>query len=367
MQEDTLSDVTLLAAKKLREAISHLSHSYKHDELFEQKRAELQRLCEVYAHNPLNPDFLEKGARLIVDFEEIASDNKASKTTSDRARVNAVVTASRVRRTHYASYLAGKYSSDKNIGSDFKCWVYNAAAFSAIQLRKAIADGVENLSKDNLAIPQLSAFAKSAIDEANMYLHFADDHCKNSVLTRFNKAVLEIYSEDKDRIRLAMEILRNLEVPTESDSSAYLTWHANNYDCYIDPYFRIEERLKTEDGNAADEIRIRLLKNKEEANRIGKVRDQRGGRWEKESPKNLALVGCAIFGSAVAASVFLSPEAQQVLMDIISSTGDLLDLTMGDGGVAQIAMGDGSVAAMDDGGIAGQVLAQVAFGDGGIA
>ena len=358
MPEDTLSDVTLLAAQKLKKlAIKHLSHSYEHDELFDQKRAELQKLCEVYADNPLNPDFLEKGARLIVDFEEIASDDKKSKTTSDRARVNAVVTASRVRRTHYASYLAGKYSSDKNIGSDFKCWIYNAAAFSAIQLRKAIADGVENLPKNNLAIPQLSAFANSAIEEAEMYLDFANDHCKNSVLTRFNKAVLEIYSEDKDRIRFAIELLRGLEVPTESDSSACLTWHANNYGCYIDPYFRIKELLKTEDGNAAEEIRIRLLKNKEVANRIGKVRDKRGGRWEKESPRNLALVGCAIFGSAVSASVFLSPEAQQVLFEIISSVGDLLGLTMGDGGVA----------AVDGGGIAGQVLAQVAFGDGGIA
>ena len=145
------------------------------DDLFNAKREKLINLCNAYSNDPLNMDFINRGSKLIDDFDDISTERSSGKTYS-RAKVNAVVTTSRVRKTHLASYLAGKYSVDPKIGNKFKCWIYNAAAISSIQLRESIIIALSDLKDENKEM--LSAFADTAILDAQMYLNYSEDHDK---------------------------------------------------------------------------------------------------------------------------------------------------------------------------------------------
>jgi len=301
-----------------------------------------------------NPDFIEKGATLIDDFDGIAFD-KASETTYGRAKVNAVVTASRVRRTHYASFLAGKYASDPNVGTKFKCWIFNAAAFSALQLRQAIIEGVDSIEHGHHSRPLLASFADSATDEAEIYLARASEFDKSSVLTMFNRACMDIVSGKSERLRLGVDHLKAISEPNEDCHAADISWHKDNYDSFQGNKLNVKTILQIEDGGSAAVIEEILKRNAEKAKEIEKGRSD---MWEKEHKRNKALVAAVVVGSVLVGSLFITPEAQAAMQDIVQSAGDILAVNM---------MGDGGIAAIEYTENLGVQLARAAFGDGGIA
>jgi hypothetical protein len=331
-----------------------IERSYPDDELFEAKRDELERLCNAYAEDPLNPDFIEKGVGLVDDFDGIAF-KRASETTYGRAKVNAVVTASRVRRTHFAAFLAGKYANDPNVGMKCKCWIFNAAAFSALQLRQAIVEGVEFIEHGNHARAMLASFADSATEEAEMYLSRAHDFDKSSVLTAFNRACMDVMSGKPERIRLGIEHLKAIPQPNSDCHAAEMSWHIDNYLSLDGDKLGIKSTLQIEDGNAVAVIEEILRNNSDKAKSI---KDKRADLWEKEHKTNKALVAAVVVGSVLVGSLFVTPDAQAAMQSIVQSAGDILAFNM---------MGDGGIAALEYTENLGIQLARASFGDGGIA
>lgn len=341
--------------KKLLELVNErlIKEDYPGDTEFNARRTELADLCKSYAKDFINPDFLDKGASLIGKFDSITA-NDSSNATYNRAKVNATLTASRVRRTHYAAYLAGKYSADKNIGGKFKCWMFNIAAFSAMQLRTAIASGIDLIEEGNEARPLLSTYANSAVSEVRTFLTMADEYDSTSALTLFNRACLEISIGKPNGVRHGIESIKSIPEPAIDCHAADLSWHINIYDSFIDNQLDIQNRIATENGYAAKQIEAILKRNSDVAK---KIKDDRGDLWRDEKKHNKSLVTTAIFGAIVVGASFVSEEARSLIEEVIRNTGDLLASNMtGDGGIAQGNIKD-----------IGMTLAQVSFGDGGIA
>jgi len=260
-------------------------------------------------------------------------------------------------------WLESSYSTDPKIGNKFKCWIYNAAANSAMQLRESIMIGLADMNNDNKAM--LSAFADTAILDAQMYLNYSEDHDKSSVLTQYNKACIDILSGNENKKQFGIKTLMSIPPPNLDDSSAAdLSWHIDNYDSFFRDSFNIKSAIESVDGADAVLIERRLFDNSNLANNI---KNNRSDMWTQVDKSNKSLivytmVGCAIAGIAVA-----SPEALSAIKDLIVSTHEIFAAT-GDAGVGLATTGDGGIGIADMGSVNDlkNHLTRAAFGDGGI-
>src|SRR5258706_599649 len=97
------------------------------DETFMKLRTELVTVLDLYDKDRSDDQAFQKISELIESFRRF--EGTASKVqASPRAMLNVAVASSRIQRTHFAAYAAGKYASRKDVPGRFKAWMHNAAA-----------------------------------------------------------------------------------------------------------------------------------------------------------------------------------------------------------------------------------------------
>ena len=232
--------------------------------------------------------------------------------------------------------------------------MHNAAANGALSLFEVISGNINKFAESE-ACEVLKAFAYGAREDATTFLSFADSYDATSVLTCYNRAKIDILSEDPVRIALGIDRLLNIEPPAIDTHPADLSWHKNNYECFVGSDRRVREIIKIHYGHQFEGVNMTLERN---ARKAKDIESGRGEVWKAERPNAKALIVAGSVGTTIAASIFFTPDVRELLVNLLSLVVDVFAASMGD--VHSI------VAAFGDGGLPLKEAVAVTFGDGGL-
>lgn len=346
------------------------------NEEFDQIREDLERVLELYASNITDSELIQRAWDLVVKLEGIQN-GETSGFTYERATTNIVVTSSRIKRTHYAAYMAGKISTYDDIGDKFKCWTHNAAAHGAISLGETIDEIllVEKKRSSSDLLDILRVFRNGAFEDASRFLDLSREFDRESPLTAYNSAKLDILSKDKNLRDEGIQRLCDINSPAQDCHPTEISWHKNNYNMFLGGDRKMKEIILTNDADKIPIIDAILKKNCDDATKISK---ERGDIWKNQTNKNNIAMTVVSTGVAVTSvPVMVSPELQDMLMQVLSVGSDYLFSFLDTGQPPeqiQIAanIGDGGLAVRELGAVQNltestQQMLRATFGDGGLA
>ena len=348
------------------------------DEVFESIREELADVVSLYAGSLTDSQLIERAWKLIIKLESI----EKSRTTGhayERASTNVVVASSRIRRTHYAAYMAGKLSTSEEVGERFKCWMHNAAAHGAITFAETIDDIVLSKrrkgSADELEI--LKVFRNGAFDDAARFIDLSAGFDRSSCLTAYNRAKLDVLSKEKSLRTDGINRLSSIDPPEQDCDATEISWHKNNFDMFCNGDLKVREVIQREDADKLPLIEHTLKRNCDAAVRI---EGERGNIWKNHSKKNTTAMAILSAGMAITSvPVLADPEMRDSVMQLLSMGSDYLFALIESGSEPehiQLAsyLGDGGLAVQDAIGLDKignhsntYQMIRATFGDGGLA
>ncbi len=359
--------------KKVIKLIKKYQNPTSTDETFEVIRKELCVILKQYDKNQTDPELIDRAWQLIHKLEVINRDDDAG-FTYERAITNSVVTSSRIKRTHYAAYMAGKTSMYEDVGDKFKSWMHNAAANGAISLGDLLDDLQFILRKQddkNEVSEHIKVFRNAAFEDAARILDFSVNFDSSSPLTLYNKAKLDILSKQAELRQSGIEQLLKINPPQNDFHPAELSWHVNNYESFTNADVKMRKIMKVQDGDQYRLVEGALKRNYEIATEIIK---SRGNIWQNQTPANRSVVVTMSVGIAIAAIIpFFPPEIGEYLKDILAVGLDQMLSHMDPNFEAQVIQntsGDGGIAAHvrnEHLSIAATEMFRATFGDGGLA
>jgi hypothetical protein len=351
MTEDTRHQAVLNLIKFLQEKTSSRK---KEDPVFAHFERETKKLMELYAENPYNVELINTAKRVAEGFEQVSKDSTTFKEY-ERSRVANAVVLSRLRRTHYSAYLAGRYSADDDVGYKYKCWAHNAAATGAISLYEVLAEVTKEFKKNSLA-RLVKTFQYAIRQDALQFLEFAHDNDPASVLTSYNRAKMGLLSSTRDLMESGINELVELKTPNEDSHTPDLYWHIDNYVSYNSKHDKkMREVIKVNFGHQDEVISEVLRKNSQEAQTILEARPN---RWESEEQKNRGFAVAMAVGATAASIVYLNPETQDWLAQLLTLFDSAFHVAMNEPVIETVALGDG--------GLPFSKVAVATFGDGGL-
>lgn len=325
------------------------------DERYINIREKAERVLNSYLKNPLSLDLINECDKIVEELQTLSS-IKMQDYSHQRSQTNIVYISAQSKRTHYAAYMAGKFSASENLGGAFKSWMHNSAADGAISLYEAIRPIVkENKNQDTDSVGLLKVFGDGALADASRFLSMADQFYPNCAVSRYNEAKLAIYSEKTANVLEGIKTLKSIQSCREDCHPAEIKWHIDNYRCFQN---RDETAKRIIEVEHPDEIgRIeQILENN--ANRAEQIESERGEQmWARQTKYTKAIISG--FASGIVLATYLAlgseiPEGWQVLIDhakiLLSQAGDIGEggLTVGGGGlldkVAAATMGGGGLA-----------------------
>lgn len=326
------------------------------DKMFESCKGAAGRLMEDFLNDPFREDLIDR-SRVITDRFDQIQYNQNRQNDFEVARTASAVVAGRVRRTHFAAYVAGQYRNDNRIGFKYKNWMHNAAAFGAISLHQCIDDILETLETNNqLAKQTISMFSFAAREDAKVFLDAAEQIDPRSCLTQFNRATLDILSQNPNYIRHGIDTILRIEAPGSDAHFADLKWHIDNFSSFDNANSRIREIIKIHFEHEVEPIENHLQRNLSRARNIMESRAEASDSSER-SYNRLAIVGMSV-GTVVSAIVYSNPELASLLQELLEVTMSVVDISHPE---------EGQISALGDGGLPfSSRIAAAAFGDGGL-
>ncbi len=315
-------------------------------------RQEAASVLVAFRKDPLNTDLVERCTTLVRRIESLNAD-ELSRTTFLRSRSNVVYISALAKRTHYAAYMAGVWTSDPSVSKPFRVWMNNSAADGAINLYEAALPFLHGKGKKSDR-RLLRIFAEGAISDAERFLALADRQLPECAVTQYNKAKVDIYHVERDRVRRGVANLKSIGCPSEDSEAPELIWHVDNYESFTSDTV-MRERIQKEWPEALSQIKALLLKNKNEA----KARiDQRGPKlWDDYHPYAKAI----LVGGATGVLLTLYTVLGDVsLSDFINVASAHADVVQAAASVHDSSVGGGGLAAVD-------FTRTMGFGGGGLA
>lgn len=352
-------------------------------------RIEAKNLVQQYLDNPCDVDLLARSHELV---EELESIDDSTESAQFRAKVNVANLTGKMRRSHFTSYVAGKYSVDDRLPAIFKIWLHNAAAHLSLDLMDNIQDIESRLrtivttydyqSDELLRTPDvLKVFANGALEDTIRFLDIADRFGvgEHYSLTRFNMARLAAY---RNHPSTAADRIREIQLPQSDDHPAILQWHQDNMNSYsMDAKF--QSILKDGESDFHADVLSKLSICSEQASSYIEARGGRDGMWadsetsadEKRNFRLSRTVIAACGAGSASLLLAISPEATEFVINFLHSLMEGLELipdaTVQDlshipaedlshlSAGSQVALGDGDWAMKFESGVVGAT-----FGDG---
>ena len=323
---------------RFSESLKCVSGRNRADEAYLQLRQEAESILEQYKEEPLNTGLVEECIRLVRRIENLES-SKLSSVSYMRSRSNIVYISAIAKRTHYAAYMAGVWSSDGSISKPFKAWMHNSAADGAISLYEATYPFVKNAG-DDINRRLLSIFSENAMLDAEVFLEMSDKYFPECTVTKYNRARVDIYHVERDRVRQAPPPLLSITSPSDSSEAPELLWHKDNYESFAGDEL-MRERIELETPEMLIRVTEVLRKNHDEA-RL--EMDKRGGElWKSYRPyAKAALVGAATGTVAILYAMFGDPSLLDLITlasahgDVITAAQESHDALLGGGGLANL-------------------------------
>jgi hypothetical protein len=346
-------------AKRIRERLA-ASHS---DREFDAVRADAGLLIQELASDFSNSVTVQKIIDCVRKFENLEV-RKLSKTQIERSVVNQSVLSSRIKSTHYSAFIAGKYGESDQIGSKFKCWIYNTAAHGAIETAALIDRLLHGLKKASVSdiVDLAKLFRSSAISDASRFLEFARKHDENSALRIFNSSRIDIISTFPDQIRFGIKRLGEIEPPADNCEAADICWHEDNWSHFQHDHM-LREIIHRE---AAHEFQILSSTLEKNYNKACRIREQRGDIWKIEHKRNNATI--ASFGAVMLAVGSYAYANPSTITDAYHFSKDLFEYMQTIFASAIDPQSQFLEARVGDGGLANPLrFARAIFGDGGLA
>ena len=335
-------------------------------------RQELGGIVERYQQDQTDPDLIRRVWALVLKLEEITEEDTTGHT-HERAVTNTVVTSSRIKRTHFAAYMAGKISMYDTVGDKFKSWVHNAAANGAISVGDLLDDillrlKAQDRESENYEI--VKVFRNAAFEDAARLLDCSVHFDPSSPLTQYNKAKLDILSKERHLREEGIEKLLEIQGPQDDCHPAELAWHQNNYDMFNRVDKKMAGMIQTQDGDKYVRIEHGLKRNSDVAKSI---ESNRGNIWQNQTKQNRLVVVGSLVGIGVAGvTPFVDPESAELLKQVLAYGVELVVSYLDTGTETQAALspvGDGGLAVRgaEQMSLAASEMIRATFGDGGLA
>ncbi|MBY5551307.1 hypothetical protein HFO61_31715 [Rhizobium leguminosarum] len=359
-EKETIIPRALEFADKLKDRLS----TKNRDDEFTELRADAGRLLQKLADGH-NAKVIEEIQEAIRRFE-VLSKAKISHVNHQRAVVNQAVLSSRIRSTHYAAYIAGKFGSSDAIGNKFKCWLHNIAAHSATEAAfviESLANIAEMKGGDKEIIDVAKVFRNSSLVDARRFLAWAQTYDRGSALTSYNTARLDICSGVSDQITFGIESLLEIRAPSLNSEGPDISWHQNNLESF-NADAALNQIIPRHASHKYQLIKAKLDENSRIA---GEILESRGsGLWQNEHVPNRVAYG-AFAATFLAVGIFAYDNTDLVAKgwELSADIYDYLHsmLSHSDAHKDTVAL----IAAAGDGGLAGKTLfARATFGDGGL-
>ncbi len=330
------------------------------DKRMDRLRTKLEKELKRFIEDPTNMGIVDNITRHIAELEDITSD-EVSKPSHDRAKTNVAVASSRMRRTHYAAYMAGKWSDSDDLGDDFKSWMHNAAADGAISLGETIDQAVKNSKAGFEEKGLLKVFRSGAYEDARRFLDLSKPFHPDSPLTKYNSARVDILSKEPERRRLGIETLLSIKPPSDQSRRAEISWHLNNYECFKNSEHVVRHAIRTNDPDRLEIIDHQLKNNAEEAERlVDRI------SWDNQTEHNRLVMVTFSVGLAGCSYLGIDPDALTTVQDLIKHGVEIIagltNSTTGDEVLQASFIGDGGLAYFS-----GDEVLRATFGDGGLA
>lgn len=342
------------------------------DEEFLEVREELGEIIDRYQHDPSDGDLIGRAWKLVLKLEEVAEENTTG-YTHERALTNTTVMSSRMKKTHYAAYMAGKISMYDTVGDKFKSWVHNAAANGTISVGELLEDVLLTLRERNGASEVndlVKLFRDATFEDAARLLDYSVHFDPHSPLTLYNKAKLDILSKERNLREAGINKLLTIQGPKDDCHPAELAWHQNNFDMFSHIDRKMTKIIQTQDGDKYVRIEHGLQMNSDRAKSIEK---SRGDIWQNQTKQNrLVAVGTTVGIGVVGVSPFVVPESVELLKQVLVHGVDLMIGYLDTGVERQAAfssLGDGglAVSGTEQLSVAASEMIRATFGDGGLA
>ena len=346
------------------EKLDKISKRGRGDRVYEEIRTKAEGILDQFREDPHNPALIEECARVVRSLETLNT-TELSSIIYQRSRSNIVYISAVSKRTHYAAYMAGVWSEDPSISKPFKAWMNNSAADGAISLYEAAyplikpkqnnsEENTEDKLKDESNRKLLSIFAEGAIDDAGRFLEMADRHFPGGAITRYNRARMDIYHVELDRLRQGVENLKSIPCPSDDSEAPELFWHIDNYESFLHDKM-MRDRIQNETPENLQRIDEVLRKNSGEA-RMRK--EARGSKlWDPYSSRSKALLVGAATGIVMTLYAVLGDFPLSDLIGIATAHADV---------VSAAAVVDGVSSTSD---VLGRLdfTRTIGFGGGGLA
>lgn len=334
------------------ETLERISKNSKADDAYIAIRSEAEKILEKYKNDPLNTELIFDCTNIVRRIENLEP-NSLGSTNFMRSRSNVVYVSALAKRTHYAAYMAGVWSVNSRISKPFKVWMNNSAADGAITLYEAALPFI-NGNKEGDDRQLLSIFAEGAIHDAERFLEMADRHFPECAVTRYNKARVDIYHIERDRVRQGVEALKSIPCPSSDSDAPELIWHKDNYESFQGDNM-MRNRIQQESPEDIDRIEQVLSKNFDEANM--QIQARGAALWQPYSPyAKTALVG--VYTGIVA--IFYAVLGDASLLDLLGITSAHADVLSAASEIEPTLRGGGGFATLD-------FTRTMGFGGGGLA
>ena len=341
-------------------------------------RDELSSILERYQEDQADPELIDRVWKLVLKLEEIREEDTTG-YTYERAITNTIVTSSRIKRTHYAAYMAGKVSMYDTIGDKFKSWMHNAAANGAISVGDLLDDMLIKLKdrgQDVDTCDLVRVFRNATFEDASRLLDHSLYFDPYSPLTSYNKAKLDILSKERQLREAGIEKLMGIEGPQDNCHPAELAWHQNNFDMFSQVDKKMTSIIRTQDGDKFIRIEHGLKSNNDSAKRTEAAR---GDIWKNQTRQNrMVVVGTSVGILIAGVTPFAVPESAEFLKHILAYSVEQLISYLNTGAETEMAFSTlGDVSTLGDGGLAvhgseklsstASEVMRATFGDGGLA
>lgn len=340
--------------------VENLGKRKQGDKNYEVVRSKLEEELRRFVDDSSNMGIVDNVMRYVNELEGIEMTDVSS-STFDRTQTNVVQASARVRRTHYAAYMAGKWSNSDEIGDDFKCWMHNSAADGAISLANLLDHILKKKTVANEDAGLVKVFRASAYEDAARFLDLSKPFAENSPLTKYNIARLDILSKEKERRRIGIDHLKNIQPPHSGARRPELSWHQNNYDCFRSSDFSVRQIIQTHDPDSLPVIEHRLEENANIAKELVS-----SSSWTNQTQLNRVVMVSFSVGVAGCSYLGIDPDALSIIQEFIQyaaeSLPQLTEQLPSDEKERLAGLGDGGLAFID-----GSDIVRATFGDGGLA
>ena len=325
-----------------------------------------------YQVDPGDGDLIRRASKFVLKLEEIIEEDTTG-YTRERAATNTVVISSRIKRTHYAAYMAGKISMYDKVADKFKSWAHNAAAYGAIQVGELLDDILLRLGaqiEEEEFNDFVRIFRNATFEDAARLLDYSVHFDPHSPLTQYNSAKLDILSKERHLREAGIEKLLEIQGPKEDCHPAELVWHQNNFDMFSRVDRKMVGIIQTQDGDKYVRIKHGLQRNNDLAKSI---ENQRGNIWQNQTRENrVVVVGTNVGIGIIGVLPFVVPESAELLKQALAHGVDLMVNYLDTGVERQAALGslgDGGLAvtSTEQFSVAASEMIRATFGDGGLA